>query len=287
MKILLGDFNEKVGREKSSNRQSETRVYIKLVMAMKFEQQTSPHLKTYVVKSTMFLYRRIHKYTYISPEGNAHNQDDHVMVDRRRDSSVLDVRSLRGADCHTDHYLVVAEVRERLAVSKRAAQKIDTETFILKKFNEGDVKEQYQVTVRNKSAAVENLENSEDINRAWDNITENIKISAQESLRYCESKHRIPCFDEECSKLFDLRKQAELQWLLDPNEANEGNLSDVKREASRHFRNKKWECLKEKINELDSNSKNKNIRDLYRGISEFKKGYQPRRATYLRILTRF
>jgi hypothetical protein len=53
-------------------------------------------------------------------------------------------------------------------------------------------------------------------------------------------------------------------------------LSDVRWEASRHLRNKKREYLKEKINELDSNSKNKNIRDLYRGINGFKKGYQPR-----------
>jgi hypothetical protein len=64
--------------------------------------------------------------------------------------------------------------------------------------------------------------------------------------------------------------------LQDPSEANEDNLSDVRQEAIRHFRNKKREYLKDKINELESNSKNKNIRDLYRGINEFKKGYQPR-----------
>jgi uncharacterized FlaG/YvyC family protein len=86
--------------------------------------------------------------------------------------------------------LVVTKVREKLAVSKQAAQKIDTERFNVKKLNEGDVKEQYQVTIRNKFAALENLEDSGDINRAWDNIRENIKISAQESLGYCESKHR-------------------------------------------------------------------------------------------------
>jgi hypothetical protein len=34
--------------------------------------------------------------------------------------------------------------------------------------------------------------------------------------------------------------------------------------------------LKGKINELETNNKNKNIRDLYRGINKFKKGYQPR-----------
>ncbi|PNF25074.1 hypothetical protein B7P43_G02032, partial [Cryptotermes secundus] len=44
---------------------------------------------------------------------------------------------------------------------------------------------------------------------------------------------------------------------------------------SRHFRNKKREYLKDKIDELAMNSKNKNIRDLYRGINDFKRGYQP------------
>jgi hypothetical protein len=34
--------------------------------------------------------------------------------------------------------------------------------------------------------------------------------------------------------------------------------------------------VKGKINELETNNKNKNIRDFYRGINEFKKGYQPR-----------
>jgi hypothetical protein len=57
---------------------------------------------------------------------------------------------------------------------------------------------------------------------------------------------------------------------------NEDNLSYVRREASRHFRNKKRQYLKDKISETELNSKNKNIRDLYRGISEFKKGYQPK-----------
>jgi hypothetical protein len=76
--------------------------------------------------------------------------------------------------------------------------------------------------------------------------------------------------------LFDQRKQAKLQWLQDPSEVNEDNLSNVRRKASRHFRNKKEEYLKDKINKLELNSKNKNMRDLYRDINEFKKGYQPR-----------
>jgi predicted NACHT family NTPase len=50
----------------------------------------------------------------------------------------------------------------------------------------------------------------------------------------------------------------------------------MRHEGSRYFRNKKRGYLKDRINEIATNSKNKNIRDLYRGINEFKRGYQPR-----------
>jgi hypothetical protein len=65
-------------------------------------------------------HRNIHKYTWTPPDGKTHNQIDHILVDRRRHSNVLDARSFRGADCDSDHYLMVAKVRERLAVNKHA-----------------------------------------------------------------------------------------------------------------------------------------------------------------------
>jgi hypothetical protein len=128
---------------------------------------------------------------------------------------------------------------------------------------------------KNKFSALENLEDSGDIKRAWDAIRENIKMSTKEYIGHCEAKCHKPWFDEECLKLVDQRKQAKLQWLQDPRVVNEDNLSNVRWEAIGHFRNKKREYLKDKINEHESNSK-RNIRDLYRGANEFKKGYQPR-----------
>jgi len=67
-----------------------------------------------------------------------------------------------------------------------------------------------------------------------------------------------------------------MQWFQDPDQSNVDHLNNVRLEASGHFRNKKKECLKAKFDELETNSKAKNIRDLYRSISDFKKGYQPR-----------
>jgi hypothetical protein len=53
-----------------------------------------------------------------------------------------------------------------------------------------------------------------------------------------------------------------LQWLQDPSEINWDNLNIVSCEASRYFRNKKREYLMDKINELATNSKNKNIKQI-------------------------
>jgi len=74
----------------------------------------------------------------------------------------------------------------------------------------------------------------------------------------------------------DQRKQAKIQWIYDPSQSNVDILNNVRREVSRHFRDKKKAYQRAKIEELETNSKIQNIRDLYRGINDFKKGYQTR-----------
>ena len=63
-----------------------------------------------------------------------------------------------------------------------------------------------------------------------------------------------------------------MQWLHNPNQSSVDNLNNLRCEDSRHFRNKKKERLNAQIDELETNSKTKNISHLYRGISDFKDG---------------
>ena len=157
------------------------------------------------------------KCTFASPNGKTHNQIDNILIGRRWHSSILDVRSFRGDDCDADHYLVVAKLRERVAASKQAAQKYDGERFNLRKINELEIRKNYQNEISNRVAALGNLSDNEDINRAWENIKENIKTSAKESLGLRELNQNKPWFDEECLHFLYKRKQAKLQSVQDPS----------------------------------------------------------------------
>jgi hypothetical protein len=117
-----------------------------------------------------------------------------------------------------------------------------------------------QIKFSNRFAALENLNDIEDINRAWENIKEHVTTSAKGSLGLHELKQRKQRFDDECLRFLDQRKQAKMQWLQDPNGRNVINFNNVRREASRHFRKIKKECLKAKIDELEINSNMKNHR---------------------------
>jgi hypothetical protein len=126
IKILLVNFIAKVGREDIFKLAISNANGVRLL-----NFATSKNLR---IKGTMFPHRNIHKYTWTSTDGKPHKQIDHIMVDRRRHSNVLDVRSFRAADCDSDHYLVVAKVRERLAMNKQRSQRFHMERFNLKRF---------------------------------------------------------------------------------------------------------------------------------------------------------
>jgi len=92
---------------------------------------------------------------------------------------------------------VVARVREILTVRIQTAQKFDGERLNLRKLNEREVRKQYQIEITNRFAALENLNDNEDINRAWESIKEYIKTLTKESLGLQELKQHKPWFDEE------------------------------------------------------------------------------------------
>uniref|UniRef100_A0A2S2QMB7 Craniofacial development protein 2 n=1 Tax=Sipha flava TaxID=143950 RepID=A0A2S2QMB7_9HEMI len=124
VRILIGDFHAKIGRETiyrptiglhSAHEQSNDNGQRSIAFA------TSRNM---TISSTFFPHKDIHKYTWKSPDGNTFNQIDHVVIDKRFKSSISDIRSYRGADCDSDHFLVITKFRIKLKKVQEANNRI-------------------------------------------------------------------------------------------------------------------------------------------------------------------
>ena len=92
-----------------------------------------------------------------------------------------------------------------------AAQMFDGERFNLRKLNDLEFRKRNQIEITKRFADLENVNDDEDIDRACENIKENVKTSAEESLVLYELKQHYPWFDNVCLHIFGQRKRAKMQ----------------------------------------------------------------------------
>ena len=121
-----------------------------------------------VISSTRFQHLDIHKATWLSPDQGTKNQIDHVLIDGRHVSSILDVRTIRGANMDSDHYLVAAKVRTRITSVKKSVSST-CRKFAIEKLQTAQTAEAFanQVT----TLLAENPPLSNEIDLKWYSIS--------------------------------------------------------------------------------------------------------------------
>jgi endonuclease/exonuclease/phosphatase family metal-dependent hydrolase len=79
--------------------------------------------KNMFIGSTKFNHRIIHKTPWKSPDGKTETQIDHLLIDKRHLSNLMDVRSYKGANIESDHYPVGIKLRARISNAKTSTLK--------------------------------------------------------------------------------------------------------------------------------------------------------------------
>ena len=132
-----------------------------------------------IVMSTQFQHKQIHKGTWRSPDLNAINQIDHVLINQNKKEVIEDVRSLRGPNIDSDHFLLKTTLKQKLP---KLYKKKPTPSIKCNKTNmQNPIKlRQYRTSLHNKLKNISDTNNNEE---EWERIKEAIMDAANEVLQ--------------------------------------------------------------------------------------------------------
>ncbi|KAG7296948.1 hypothetical protein JYU34_019852 [Plutella xylostella] len=269
-KILLGDFNAQVGQEdifiptigRHSKHEISNDNGIRLI--------SFASSKGMVIKSTMHPHKDIHKGTWKSPDGRTVNQIDHVLIDDRHKNTIRDVRTFRGADCDSDHYLLGINVRAKIKLERlQRTQKI--EKIDIDKLKDQACRNKFQLELNNR---FRNLNVEEvDIDKNWESIRDTVKSGAINILGHKKRMRRKKWWNEKCQNIVEERRK--LRNLAEQCSQWEDEYKKVRAEAKRVIREAKRHHLDKIVKEMETLIRANESRRFYMEVKSCKKGYQP------------
>ena len=180
-----------------------------------------------VIGGTVFPHKTNHKYTWTSPGDRVRNQIDHICISKKFRRSLLDVRTKRGADCNSDHNLVIAKIQLKLKSMKN--ENSSREKYNLNKLVNPDVNNEFTLKLTNKFAILTEVA---DLHNDTDDDTETVETVWE---------HMKKSYNEVCKDVLGKKKRDEDEWLSE----NSQNLIEQRKEIKSKLCNSDNPVLKE------------------------------------------
>jgi len=212
--------------------------------------------KDLVVSSTFFPRKDIFKHTWISPDAKTKNQIDHVIIYRRHKTCITNVRSYRGADGDSDHYLVITNLMPKFSVNwkkEKKERKLRAKKFSADKAKNPAEVQAYQINL----ADMLNRKNVQhnDIEEAWIKIKETVNEAA-ENLQVLGLKKNNKWFNIECHEVIRERDLCRIKMLKNTTQENIQAYLNARSQASKILRQSKRLAEKKLIEDIEIYKRN-------------------------------
>ncbi|XP_038121116.1 uncharacterized protein LOC119770397 [Culex quinquefasciatus] len=200
VRIIIGDMNARFGREE---------MFRPTIGPESLHAATNDNgqrcidfaaSRGMVVRITYFPRKDIHKATWTSPDQRTKTQIDHVLIDGRFFSDVTHVRTFRGANIDSDHYLVGVDMRSKLSTVFNQRRSRWTPPFNTACLQNGEVAHSYAQQLE------ANLPDEEELGAAsledgWSRIRSAIGSTEEATLGSVIRVSRNDWYDDECQQI--------------------------------------------------------------------------------------
>ena len=188
--MITGDLNAKVGNTNSSTEDAIGRHGCGTINDNGERLVEFCLSNRCIIGGNIFPHRDIHKLSWRSPDGNTVNQIDDVIVNKKWQRSLLDVKVHRGPDIGSDHHLLIAKIRLKLRATPTIKQR--HRGFDVNRLRAPEVKQEFTIELRNGFSTLE-TEDGEDqdiVETTWDNIIRVYKDTVKKILGFRKKKDK-------------------------------------------------------------------------------------------------
>ena len=200
VKIIMGDFNAKVGSEKVLNVVGPYGIGNINPRGERLIEWCKEH--DYVVTNTWFQNHPRRCWTWMSPGDRTRNQIDFILAPKRFRNAILSSKSMPGADCGSDHVPVVCIMRLKLKTIRKSKQPPKFQYHLLK--NDDDLKEKFNVSVENKFALLDEITDIED---RWEMLKRSLTEATEEHIPKKKGKEHKKWMTPEILQMMEERRK--------------------------------------------------------------------------------
>ena len=207
--ITLGDFSAKLGKEQ---------MYRDIIGRHSLHGTTNNNgfrlvqyatTNNFKVLSTWYPRKDIHKGTWKTPGTNDTNQIDRILVSKRWATDIENSRTYRGANSDSDHFLVGARLKQKIALTTRNKTE-NRKRWNTGKFDEIDVEHHYQQEVQQK---LQEKPPANNIEEEWAYRKDTIISSEQNVIGETQNGKNEEWYVQECREIIEVKREARLKCM--------------------------------------------------------------------------
>ncbi|KAE9537576.1 hypothetical protein AGLY_006599 [Aphis glycines] len=276
IKIVVGDMNAKVGREHTYRPVIGPNSLHEISNGNGTRLINFAHSKNCIISSTYFPRKNIHKFTWKSPNGRIFNQIDLVLIDRRFRGCVRNVRTNRGADADSDHYLVYAKFNLRLATKWNLEKRKPTIKYDIQKLNDIEINHNYieRITHELQNTNINQISHSTEIDTIWNRTKEAVVNSATEILGMKPKENNKNWFNDLCKNAIIRRNELRKKSLQNTSDECNREYEEQRKLTNKALRREKGLYEKKKIEVIEINRYN--TKKFFKMTGEVKVGFKPK-----------
>ena len=229
-----------------------------------------------LITNTVYRLPTRNRTSWMHPRSKHWHLIDYVIVRKRDRQDVLVTKAMCGAECWTDHRLIVSKVKLQIQPKRRPQGTSAPKRLNVVKLKSEETRSDFVSTLEERLGSL--LLDDQTVETAWSSLQDIVYSTAKECLGVPTRKHQ-DWFDEnreDIIELLDEKHKAHQAHLNDPmSQAKTDSLKDIRSKIQKKLREMQDEWLSKKADEIQSAADRKDMKSFYSGLKEV---YGPTRS---------